>query len=123
MSPEKQYRICDASNGAGAGGLGLRVPSAEYDVTVVVPTYREAQNVPVLFERLKAALDGLPWEMIVVDDDSPDGTAEVALLTFDVQVSATVAPLWYGEGTASVSAAQSGPPSVAGTRGPPALTR
>jgi dolichol-phosphate mannosyltransferase len=47
-------------------------------LSVIVPTYREAQNVPVLFERLKAALDGLPWEMIVVDDDSPDGTAEVA---------------------------------------------
>ncbi len=47
-------------------------------LSVVVPTYRESANVPVLFERVKAALDGLPWEMIVVDDDSPDGTSEVA---------------------------------------------
>lgn len=47
-------------------------------LSVVVPTYREAANVPVLFERLKTALAGLPWEMIVVDDDSPDGTANVA---------------------------------------------
>ena len=47
-------------------------------LSVVVPTYREAANVPVLFERVKAALEGLPWEMIVVDDDSPDGTSEVA---------------------------------------------
>jgi dolichol-phosphate mannosyltransferase len=47
-------------------------------LSVVVPTYREAANVPVLFERLKTALAGLPWEMIVVDDDSPDGTADVA---------------------------------------------
>jgi dolichol-phosphate mannosyltransferase len=47
-------------------------------LSVVVPTYREAANVPVLFERLKSALAGLPWEMIVVDDDSPDGTADIA---------------------------------------------
>jgi dolichol-phosphate mannosyltransferase len=47
-------------------------------LSVVVPTYRESANIPVLFERIKTALDGLPWEMIVVDDDSPDGTADVA---------------------------------------------
>src|SRR5580700_4725854 len=47
-------------------------------LSVIVPTYREAANVPVLFERLQTALEGLPWEMIVVDDDSPDGTSEVA---------------------------------------------
>ncbi len=47
-------------------------------LSVIVPTYRELANIPVLFERMKAALDGLPWEMIVVDDDSPDGTSEVA---------------------------------------------
>jgi len=52
--------------------------AARPTLSVVVPTYREAANVPVLFERLKAALDGLPWEMVVVDDDSPDGTADVA---------------------------------------------
>ncbi len=49
-------------------------------LSVVVPTYRESANVPVLFERVKAALEGLPWEMIVVDDDSPDGTSEIAFM-------------------------------------------
>jgi dolichol-phosphate mannosyltransferase len=47
-------------------------------LSVIVPTYREAANVPVLFERLKVVLSGLAFEMIVVDDDSPDGTAEIA---------------------------------------------
>ena len=54
------------------------MPEARPTLSVVVPTYREAANVPVLFERLKTALAGLPWEMIVVDDDSPDGTSDVA---------------------------------------------
>jgi dolichol-phosphate mannosyltransferase len=47
-------------------------------LSVVVPTYQEAANVPLLFDRMKTALDGLPWEMIVVDDDSPDGTSNIA---------------------------------------------
>jgi dolichol-phosphate mannosyltransferase len=47
-------------------------------LSVIVPTYREAANVPVLFERLQKVLAGLAWEMIVVDDDSPDGTYEIA---------------------------------------------
>ena len=47
-------------------------------VSVVVPTYQESANIPILFERIKQALSGAPWELIVVDDDSPDGTSNVA---------------------------------------------
>ncbi len=47
-------------------------------LSVIVPTYREAANVPRLFERLAKALDGIPWEMVVVDDNSSDGTYDVA---------------------------------------------
>ena len=46
-------------------------------VAVVVPTYNEAENLPVLVRRL-FALDIPNTRLIVVDDGSPDGTGEVA---------------------------------------------
>lgn len=42
----------------------------------MVPTYDEAENLPELVELLRKAVPGIG--VIVVDDDSPDGTAEVA---------------------------------------------
>jgi dolichol-phosphate mannosyltransferase len=46
------------------------------DLTVVVPTFNERDNVPLLVERLEKVLKGIAWEVVFVDDDSPDGTAE-----------------------------------------------
>lgn len=47
------------------------------ELTVVVPSFNERDNVPELARRLDRVLAGIAWEMIVVDDDSPDGTAAV----------------------------------------------
>lgn len=46
---------------------------------LVIPTLNEAGNIPVLLRRIQDALAPLPldYEIIVVDDDSQDGTAEV----------------------------------------------
>jgi dolichol-phosphate mannosyltransferase len=46
------------------------------ELTIVVPTYNERDNVGLLVERLKRILDGVAWEVIFVDDDSTDGTSE-----------------------------------------------
>jgi dolichol-phosphate mannosyltransferase len=46
-------------------------------VSVVVPTFNERDNVTVLYRRLAATLEGIPWEAVFVDDNSPDGTWEV----------------------------------------------
>lgn len=48
------------------------------DLAIVIPTFNEKANVPVLVARLDQALTGINWEAIFVDDDSPDGTAEAA---------------------------------------------
>lgn len=44
-------------------------------LSVVVPCYNERLNVVPMVDRLSAALAGIAWEAIFVDDDSPDGTA------------------------------------------------
>ena len=44
----------------------------------MVPTYNEADSLPLLIERLSTAFDGREWEVVVVDDGSPDGTADIA---------------------------------------------
>jgi dolichol-phosphate mannosyltransferase len=45
--------------------------------SVIVPTYNEAKNVPAIYAALAESLTDSSWELIVVDDDSPDGTADV----------------------------------------------
>lgn len=48
------------------------------ELTVVVPTFNEAGNLAAVHAQLEQALAGVDWEVIFVDDDSPDGTAEQA---------------------------------------------
>lgn len=55
-------------------------PGAPPLVSVVVPTYNERENLAPLFRRLDAAMTGagIDYEIVLVDDDSPDGTWERA---------------------------------------------
>lgn len=47
-------------------------------LSIVVPTFNEAANLAALVSKITAALGELNWEVIFVDDDSPDGTASEA---------------------------------------------
>lgn len=49
------------------------------DLSIVVPAYNEAESLPLLHERIRAAVEplGLRWEVIYVDDGSTDGTRDV----------------------------------------------
>ena len=46
-------------------------------LSVIVPTFNECDNVTTLLRRLETALAGTAWEVIFVDDNSPDGTWNV----------------------------------------------
>ncbi|NSZ76582.1 glycosyltransferase family 2 protein [Agrobacterium tumefaciens] len=46
-------------------------------LSVVVPTFNESKNIRELVKRLDQALGRISWELIVVDDNSPDGTAKL----------------------------------------------
>jgi dolichol-phosphate mannosyltransferase len=51
--------------------------SVGVELTVVVPTFNEAANVEPLLDKLSTTLEGVDWQVIFVDDDSPDGTASL----------------------------------------------
>jgi dolichol-phosphate mannosyltransferase len=46
------------------------------DSIIIIPTYNERENLPVLVDSVLAL--GLPLDLLVVDDNSPDGTGRVA---------------------------------------------
>jgi dolichol-phosphate mannosyltransferase len=69
-----------------AGGMNEAVPSGPENppqatcipqLSVIVPTFNERDNVTTLYRRLASALKGTNWEVIFIDDNSPDGTWDV----------------------------------------------
>ena len=46
------------------------------ELTVVVPAFRERENIPAMLAALESALRGIDWEVIVVVDDAGDGSEE-----------------------------------------------
>ena len=47
-----------------------------YELSIIAPTFNEVDNIEALVDRLATTLKGIAWEILFVDDDSPDGTSE-----------------------------------------------
>ncbi|WP_245459452.1 MULTISPECIES: glycosyltransferase family 2 protein [unclassified Rhizobium] len=47
------------------------------ELSIVIPTFNERENIVPLIERLRAALVGIAWEVVFVDDDSSDKTVDI----------------------------------------------
>jgi dolichol-phosphate mannosyltransferase len=54
----------------------LTEASSGPELSIIVPTFNESDNIAELVRRLKQCLAGYAWEVIFVDDDSPDSTAD-----------------------------------------------
>ena len=69
--------LVDAERDLASPAASPRTPStAAPELTIVVPTLNERENVGPLIGRLDRLLVGIDWEAVFVDDDSADGTAE-----------------------------------------------
>jgi dolichol-phosphate mannosyltransferase len=60
--------------------------SGSPSVSIVVPVFNEAENLPILQSELRAALAGLDHEIIFVDDGSADGSADKIESAPNVQI-------------------------------------
>lgn len=76
-------------------------------ITVSVPIYNELDNIAPLYERVRAALDALgkPWELVLVDDGSTDGSAAAldAVAAGDARVSVVHFPRNFGQTAAMMA--------------------
>ena len=75
---DRHLKLAQPLNLHAVGTLDLRA-STRASVTVVVPTYKEAENLPHLIDRIAMVRDrqGLALDLIIVDDDSRDGSVEI----------------------------------------------
>jgi dolichol-phosphate mannosyltransferase len=71
-----------------SGELGRSPDTSPLELAVVVPTLNEIENIDILLRALRSALSGYSYEIIFVDDNSPDGTANRVreIAQFDLRI-------------------------------------
>jgi len=77
MSQQVANRVSSANAPVGFPDVDIELASQAAEISVIVPTFNERQNVAEIVRRLEVCLAGSAWEVIFVDDDSTDGTADL----------------------------------------------
>ena len=78
MSARNESMREGAGNAARPAPPPSRRPRPAPELSIVVPTFNERENVPLLVDMLKSSLPDVVWELLIVDDNSPDGTSALA---------------------------------------------
>src|SRR5258708_662960 len=74
--PRKRHRQISALSMETVSAIRVRELECMNKTLVVVPTYNERENLPPLAQRLMSLT--VPVDLLVVDDNSPDGTGKIA---------------------------------------------
>ena len=53
-----------------------RITLNKPSLSIVIPTYNERENISKILEKIRKSLRGVRYEIVFVDDNSPDGTSE-----------------------------------------------
>lgn len=53
-------------------------PLEKIEISIVIPTYNEKENLANLIKKIQYSLETTSFEIIIVDDNSPDGTGKIA---------------------------------------------
>jgi dolichol-phosphate mannosyltransferase len=77
LQPSELAALTGAADAARDLPFPMAGPANAALLSIVVPTFNERDNVIELVRRLAKQLHAIAWEVIFVDDDSPDGTADV----------------------------------------------
>ena len=82
-------------------------PRQPPSLTITVPIFNEEQNIEPLYDKTRAAMDelGLPWELVLVDDGSRDGSSAVldAMAAKDPRVTVVHFARNYGQTAAMMA--------------------
>lgn len=82
-------------------------PKQPPSLTITVPIFNEEQNIAPLYDKTRAAMDalGLPWELVLVDDGSRDGSPALldAVATKDPRVTVVHFARNYGQTAAMMA--------------------